>query len=129
MNCPRCNSECLNDVNFCQVCGFAFGAAQPQNAYGQPTYQPYPVYYPRQMPGDSEATISFVCGIISLFAGFILGIIAIVMGKKAIQLGCTDSKARTGIILGWISVGITAFLVIIFIFFIVALRASFYHSW
>jgi len=119
MTCPRCNSDCPNMVNFCPNCGFAFDAGRPKyTEYSQPQYQQYPQYYlVVQAPGENEANISFVCGIISLFAGFILGIIAIVMGKKAIRLGSTDSKARTGIILGWISIAVTAVGVMMVILF------------
>ena len=121
MTCPRCNTERPDTVNFCPTCGLAAGANPPQ-------YQQYPPYYPVQMPGDSEANIALICGIISLFAGFILGIIAIVMGKKAIQLGSVDSKAKTGMILGWVSVALTALsLIIVIIYFAIIAMAITYR--
>ena len=97
--------------------------AQPYQA--PPQYQPYqapPQYQPYQgqpqqgnpyqqnyytggrPPGDNAATGALVCGIVGLFfAGFILGIIAIVQGNKAKRLGYPGGKATAGIVLGVIA--------------------------
>ena len=78
------------------------GYPPPPSPYGQPYQQNY--YYPQKHPGESAATGALVCGIIGLFfLGLVLGIIAIVQGRKAVRLGYPGGKATAGIVLGVIS--------------------------
>ena len=34
--CPKCNSKCADNAQFCSECGFSFTAAGPQDTYAQP---------------------------------------------------------------------------------------------
>ena len=85
-----------------------------QQQYQQPYYQqqpfqqPYgqqPYGQPYRHPGESAATGSLVCGIISLFIfGFILGIIAVSQASNAKRMGYTGGKATAGMVLGIIGI-------------------------
>jgi len=90
------------------------GYGQPQPPYGQPYQQNY--YVPQEQLGKSAATASLVCGIIGLFVlGLILGIIAIVQGRKAKALGYTGGMATAGIVLGVIGLIGWAIIIIVMI--------------
>ena len=74
--------------------------------------------------GESNATASFVLGIIGAVLGFtglipfVLGIIGLVQANKAKKLGCNNSSSTAGFVLSLISVilgGIA--IVVIFILF------------
>lgn len=75
---------------------------------------------------NSRSIVSFVCGLVALFVPipFVLGIIAIVQGNKAkneisVDPGQTgESFAQAGIILGWVDIGLSFFMILsLFIFF------------
>lgn len=85
-------------------------------------------YQPQEHP---QGTTIMVLGIISLFTCFILGIIALVMGKKA--LGEIDSNpgaytnrgnVKAGVICGLISVILQGIGVVIYIIAIIAVAVS-----
>jgi ABC-type lipoprotein release transport system permease subunit len=64
---------------------------------------------PRAQRTNSSAVASLVFGILGVIGGFPLGIVAIIVGRRAIrQIGWTGDEgygiARVGTILGWISV-------------------------
>lgn len=70
---------------------------------------------------NSWAIVSFVCSIVGLFAfGILLGPLAIVFGNKAIKTMKENENgmglAEAGKVIGWVEVGIIAFLVIILLF-------------
>ena len=59
---------------------------------------------------EKAATASLVCGIVGFFCcGMILGIIAIVQGRKAQSLGYTGGMATAGIVLGIIGLVVWVF--------------------
>ena len=70
---------------------------------------------PGRQETNSKATWSLIAGILSLtFCGLIAGIVAIIVGKQAQEEIAAsggrqdgESRAKVGIILGWISVAIS----------------------
>jgi hypothetical protein len=99
----------------------------PQPQYQQPEpppqYQQAGQYVPA---GDGAATASLVCGIIGLVLGnFILGIIAIIQGNKALRLGFPDGKAKAGKILGIIDIILNIVAVVFIIIFVVIGSAAY----
>lgn len=97
------------------------GQAQPaqQVQYQQPVYQ-QPVYY--QPVQNSAATASLVCGILSIVGvlSLILGIVAIVQGKKGKAIDPNNGSASAGYIMGIIGtiMGVISTLVAIVYIFI-----------
>jgi len=87
---------------------------QPQQQPQQETYQhqqqpnqPQQQNYrqPQEQPGQGAAIAALVCGLVGiLFFGIILGVIAIVQGNKAKNLGNTSGMAQAGFVLGIIDV-------------------------
>ena len=74
--------------------------------------------------GESNATASFVLGIIGAVLGFtglipfVLGIIGLVQANKAKKLGCNNSSSTAGFVLSLISVILGGIVIaIIFILF------------
>jgi hypothetical protein len=71
---------------------------------------------PKKKEGKTKgamAQLFGIIGIISLFVPFVgplaalvFGILAIVVGNKAREIDPDDRKAKTGIVLGWITVGL-----------------------
>lgn len=91
-----------------------------------PGYQAPPAYAaapPAGVPNAPEALWSLILGIVSLVCcGFLAGIPAIILGssakKKITASGGTlggEGMAKVGIILGWISIGLTIIGVLIWI--------------
>ena len=120
--------------------------AYPQQPYGT---APTPVGYGQQLqqpsgageaqvrtgPTDNSAAASLICGIVGvIFAcawgiGGVLGMIAVIMGMNARRRlrkpGCTfrgEGMALTGIITGWIAVGLG--LIVLSVFTLLAVTAG-----
>jgi len=79
---------------------------------GAPQYGQYGVPMPGVVPGSKQATVSLVTGIIGLLCCVLLGIVAIVTGKQATAEAAAaglpqPGNAKAGIILGWVSIGLT----------------------
>lgn len=81
------------------------------------------------VPGSKQATTSLITGILGLLCCFLLGIVAIVTGKQATTEAAAaglpqPGNAKAGIILGWVSIGLTIagilFYVLFFLIFGVA---------
>ncbi|MFL6090796.1 MAG: DUF4190 domain-containing protein [Aeromicrobium sp.] len=76
---------------------------------GMPPQYGAPV--PGPGPGSSKATTSLVTGIIGILCCGLLGIVAVITGKQATAEAAAagyppPSNAKTGIILGWIAIGL-----------------------
>ena len=104
------------------------GKWYPPTASPAPTTPVPPPYVPASLPTANEAIWSLILGIGSfVLCGIFMGIPAIILGnnaKKKIstaggQLG-GQGLATAGIVLGWISVGLTIVAVGIFFLFLVA---------
>ena len=125
--CSNCNHPMQQQGNQAQNYGQSHQPyGQPQSQYGQSPSQygqspsqygqrpqqgsnePYRQYFsapPEIHPGESAAKVSLICGIIGLFAfGLIVGIFAVLQGRKAKSLGYTGVKATVGIVLGIIGI-------------------------
>lgn len=77
-----------------------------------PQYGQYGAPVPGVVPGSQQATVSLVTGIIGLLCCVLLGIVAIVTGKKATAEAAAaglpqPGNAKAGIILGWVSIALT----------------------
>lgn len=101
----------------------------PPAPYGQPGYGPYPSF--GQPATSSKATTVLVLGIVSLVLmftcglGFVTAIIALVMApgaKKEIAWSggrlTGESQIRTGSILSWVTLGLTALAAVLIAVFI-----------
>ena len=130
MICPKCNSLIDDNTKFCPECGSAitqndnfnnffaqdsninsnyqnpqtppqnnFDAAYPNSNYYNPQYAPVD-------PGESSATTSQICGILSLFLGPILSIISLVFASKYKKVGNGQNagKVKVGKVCSWISI-------------------------
>lgn len=99
--------------------------AQPA-AYGPPGYPPYGSYGAPPVPTSSKATSVLVLGIVSLVMmltcglGFVTAVIALVMAPAARReiAGSGgrltgESQVRTGTILAWVTLGLTALAVVV----------------
>jgi hypothetical protein len=82
----------------------------------------------------NKGKTALILGIIGLALVFVpyaaiasipLAIIAIVMGNEAKKINPADKKARTGVILGWCTLGLILLLLIIGIIFLFAFVGSF----
>jgi len=158
MICRKCGSYIDDGTKFCPHCGEA-QASQPdggqsaaynQNNYQQGNYQQgeyqqngyygsQPPYqngynqgyngYNQPAPSNTSATVALVFGIISLFAGFISPILAIVFGvdgmKKAQQMGGYGySYAKAGKIMGIVSIVLRVIAAIIYVILIFVIGAG-----
>jgi hypothetical protein len=100
---------------------------------GAPHYNPYGTQAPGVVPGSKQATTSLITGILGLLCCFLLGIVAIVTGKQATTEAAAaglpqPGNAKAGIILGWVSIGLTIagilFYVVFFLIFGIAATMS-----
>src|SRR5439155_4248686 len=73
------------------------------------------IEYARRRPSNREATASLVWGLL-LFVPFISGICAIVFGRRgmraAAEVGEGRGRARAGLVLGWINIGLSMMLLV-----------------
>ena len=100
--------------------GAGYGAPPPG---GYPGAFQGPTVYPGSGTNNSNATTSLILGILSMvFCGIFTGIPAIIVGNKAkreieatggVQGG--SGSAMAGVILGWISVAMMAFVIVLII--------------
>ena len=122
MRCPRCGQEVAPGTAFCPYCQnplMAPATPPPGPAAGYPQAGP-PVGYPQ--PGyvqpqrtSSMATTSLIAGILSVtIRGLIAGIVAVITGfqarKEIAASGGTiggEGQAKAGIIMGFISIGLS----------------------
>jgi hypothetical protein len=127
--CPNCGAPDQYNTFACSQCNTplpAFYPPQPQ-FYGQPQPPYFYYYYPPKVthPAEKIATASMVCGIVGIVSilgfGFVLGIIAIVLGRNAKRRGFTGGQATAGVALGIINVSFWAFLFLV-VFLISTLR-------
>lgn len=99
--------------------------AQP-GPYGQPGYAPYGPYGGPPVTTSSKATTVLVLGIVSLVMmltcglGFVTAVIALVMApgakREIAESGgrlTGESQVRTGTILSWVTLGLTALAVVV----------------
>ena len=104
-----------------------WGPPAPAGPYGQPGYGPYGPYGPVVPQTAGRATTVLVLGIVSLVMmftcglGFVTAIIALVMApgakREIAESGgrlTGESQVRTGSILSWVTLGLTALAVIVF---------------
>jgi hypothetical protein len=89
----------------------------PPGGYTAGSPSPYP--YPPVRQTNGHAIAAMVCGIIGMTACAIVGIVGIVLGNRArreiAQSGEQgDGMALAGIVLGWISVGLTLLVIVIY---------------
>ncbi|MCE0485237.1 DUF4190 domain-containing protein [Ornithinimicrobium sediminis] len=102
-------------------------SSTPSYGYGSDAgYQAAPGYYGGGAPNDRDnnfGVISLVTGIIGLFACQILGIVAIIYGRKAqaAQAAGTANNGTLGTVGFWLGVVSLAFLVIGIIIFVAVL--------
>ena len=106
--------------------GYNSGPYDP-GPYGAPGYGPSPYAYGAQPTNNGKAIGSLVCGIVAVVGltfclGALVGIPEVILGPQAkreiaasggTQTG--DGMATAGIVLGWISIGLTAALVAFFV--------------
>ena len=103
--------------------GQAYGYGQPAYGYGQPAYG-----YPQMQQTSSKATTVMVLGIVSVVLmftcgiGFIAAIVALVMAggaeREIAQSGGTlqgEGQIKAGRITSWVTIGLTALGVLLFI--------------
>lgn len=100
-----------------------------QGAYGQPGYPPPAYGAPPTGPPQGLAIASMVCGIVGLlFFGFglLISVAAVILGHLAQQ---RQAYARgfwiTGLITGYVGVGLALIVGIFFLFFFVAVFSAF----
>jgi hypothetical protein len=109
--------------------------AVPPTYQAAPSPQPAPTYSsPRiqSVPNAQEAVWALVAGILSLTCcGFVAAIVAIIVGgnakKKIAMSGGTlggEGMAKVGVILGWVSIGLTVIGVIIWVIALATGNAS-----
>lgn len=94
MNCKSCGAVITGEERFCPKCG-----KELQETEFEPTFSNESIN-DRREPTKSSA---FICGIISLFfAGFILGVIAVVLSKDPEQRNAKAAQILGIIgIIGW----------------------------
>ncbi len=131
--CPHCGSPVPAGATVCESCGQPVHAhaaapqqAMPPQSYPAqnqaPAYQGQPQMYSQpapatSSPGSGAATVSLVCGIISLvlplvlggflitdIAGIVLGIVAIMQSSKAKKLGTSGGMQMGGLACGVIGI-------------------------
>ena len=102
-----------------------WGQPAPPGPYGQPSYGPYGPYGGPPVATSSKATTVMVLGIVSLVMlftcglGFVTAVIALVMAPGARrEIAASggrltgESQVRTGTILSWVTLGLTALAVV-----------------
>jgi hypothetical protein len=92
--------------------------------YGQPAG-----HTPTVVPGAKQATTSLVTGILGLLCCFLLGIVAIVTGRQATAEAAAaglpqPGNAKAGIILGWVSIGLTVAGLIVYVLLFIILGVA-----
>ena len=113
MRCPRCGQEVAPGTMFCPYCQNPLTATPTPPPAAPVGYQP-PVYAQPQRT-SSMATVSLITGILSLtLCGLIAGIVAVITGfqarKEIAASGGTvggEGQAKAGIIMGFISIGLS----------------------
>ena len=122
--CENCGAELQDDASFCSRCGVkvapqtnettvgAYGATPPENDTAVNWYSSDDSG--KGNSGDGFATASLVLGILSLFLGFIPGILAIVFASSAETKG-TDKRgyATAGRVMGIISIVLCGVIIVI----------------
>lgn len=117
MRCPRCGQEVAPGTTVCPYCQSPL-AVTPTPPPGAPVgYQPayQPVGYVQPQRTSSMATVSMITGILSVtICGLIAGIVAVITGfqakKEIAASGGTiggSGQAQAGIIMGFISIGLS----------------------
>lgn len=144
MYCPNCGKEILENTAFCAYCGAQVKAQQPapeqpqyqqpvQQGYYQPQYQQpvQPNFYQQTMvdENESDATISFVCGILSFFFGLIPIILAFVFGNRYLdgtgyRKPENEKRALTGKKLAKIALIIQIVVIVLYVLFAIVLAAG-----
>jgi hypothetical protein len=98
------------DPNASQTSHWSHSQPQPAQQFNNNQFNNSNNQFPIQMnhpgfEGERFATGALVCGLVGLvFFGFIFGIIALVMAKKAKKLGVSNGKTTAATILGWINI-------------------------
>ena len=82
-------------------------------------------------PNSGKAIAALICGIVGLTSCGLVGIVAIVLGKQARgEIGASggrvegDGLAQAGLVMGWISVGLMAVGVTVFLIVLVVLATT-----
>jgi hypothetical protein len=107
MNCRSCGAENQETFEACKHCGALLQAAVGNQPYAGPT------------GSNRKATVSLVCGIVSLFF-FPAALLAIVFGhlslgeiRKSAGSRSDYRNAKTGLTLGYIGVGLLGILLVV----------------
>jgi len=116
MFCNRCGSKVADDAGFCPNCGMVLkSAGQALPPAGPPGSLNH--VHPRQ---EGKALAGLILGILALFFSIVTGIPAIILGhlslaeiKKSAGQLAGEGMAMAGLILGYISVALVPFLLII----------------
>ena len=97
MTCQHCGAQVTNSAKRCIQCSKPIASQEER--------QQIPVHYGKP-PGSEEARISRMCAFCGFFVGIslVFGILAIIQGRKAKQLGYTGNEANIGIVVGIIDV-------------------------
>jgi hypothetical protein len=82
-------------------------------------------------PNSGKAIAALICGIVGLTSCGLVGIVAIVLGNQARgEIGASggrvdgDGLAQAGLVMGWISVGLMALGVTVFLIVLVVLATT-----
>jgi hypothetical protein len=84
----------------------------------------HPPPYPVGRPTNSTAITALILGIVSFISCQLIGVVAIYLGSRArTEIRSTgedgDGLALAGVILGWVSIGIFALVVLFFVGYLV----------
>ncbi len=111
--CVKCGKQLADDVLFCAYCGTRAAVAQPApQAYHTP---------PQPQQENSMTLAAMICGIISIVAGPVLGIVAMVLAQisKKETGGVMNTQAKVGFYIGLASTILMAVIFILYIYLIV----------
>ncbi len=95
--CVKCGKQMAQDAAFCAYCGTR--AAETE-------VPPQPQPRPQPQENNSMAIVAMVCGILSVFAGPLLGIVAIVLAQSSKKEtgGVMTTYAKIGFYIGLVEV-------------------------
>ena len=94
-----------------------------------PSGPPHNPYGPPDPPGESKATASLICGIISIFCFQPLGIAGIILAIQAKNEGYIGSKHTIGLVLSIIALALLVLSIIVAIIIIIFLPEIINEIW